>query len=60
MNDNYQCLCGKGLGVLKGHWWHYPNPLICPDCGLDNSERFKEWMINEMVNRSKPKKRQVK
>jgi hypothetical protein len=45
MKDRYTCNCGELLGSEQGAFIIYPNPLICPKCGRDNSDDFLTWLL---------------
>lgn len=39
--------CRTFLGQKQNNWIFYPNPIKCPNCGVDNTKKFFEWIVNQ-------------
>jgi hypothetical protein len=41
--ERFTCFCGTPQGREDGGFTIYDNPLVCPNCGKDNTEDFWVW-----------------
>jgi hypothetical protein len=48
MSDRIHCDCGEPLGnVQNANWTVYPNPLLCPKCGADNTPKVLPHIMGQ-------------